>query len=174
MKIHRLAVLLVLPVAGAALAQTWHLVTSSAAPLSDGAHTATATANAGGGQATAQTSVQLVQAGGGGTSTQCPATPPAEAQQAGFTTMALCNDFTQPIPNTAGTGLPSDWRDCDNGFTGGNRNDNVHVWYQTIWYLGYGRHATSRAAVSRCGLIRALANWRSTSPVCRATTSIGQ
>ena len=42
-------------------------------------------------------------------SDQCPATAPAEAQLAGFTTMVFCNDFTKPIPNTAGTGTTQDW-----------------------------------------------------------------
>ena len=53
--------------------------------------------------------------------------------------MALCNDFTQPIPNTAGTGLPSNtsgqcfggqgcWLGCPNP-NGGAGDNSPHVWY---------------------------------------------
>jgi hypothetical protein len=44
-----------------------------------------------------------------GPSAQCSTTPPAEAQKAGFTAMVMCQDFTQPIPNTAGTGVTTGW-----------------------------------------------------------------
>ena len=74
----------------------------------------------------------------GSTSAQC-SSPPAEAAQAGLTTMALCNDFTQPIPNTAGTGLPSNtsgqcfgdqgcWLGCASP-SGGESDNFPHVWY---------------------------------------------
>src|SRR5262245_34392422 len=62
------------------------------------------------------------------TSSQCPATAPAKAAQAGFTTTAFCNDFTQRIPNTAGTGLPSNWLGCPNP-NGGAGDTLPHVWY---------------------------------------------
>ena len=84
----------------------------------------------------ADLSVQIVPAGTT-TSTQCPSVAPAEAQAAGFTTMALCNDFTQPIPNTAGTGLPANWlgvMDANNSCA--YSDTTPHVWYQTLWYLG--------------------------------------
>jgi hypothetical protein len=55
---------------------------------------------------------------------------PAEAAAAGFTTMALCNDFTQPIPNTAGTGLPSDWLGAVPPSSCGTADQNDHVWWQ--------------------------------------------
>jgi len=38
---------------------------------------------------------------------------PADAQTMGFTTVAICNDFTVAIPNTVGTGLPSNWLNCN-------------------------------------------------------------
>jgi hypothetical protein len=85
----------------------------------------------------ANLSVQVTPAGVS-TSGQC-SSAPAEAAQAGFTTMALCNDFTQPIPNTAGTGLPSNtsgncyggsgcWLGCPNP-SGGAGDTYPHVWY---------------------------------------------
>src|SRR5215831_19464196 len=76
----------------------------------------------------ANLSVQVVPTGPT-TSAQCPATAPAEAAQAGFTTMAFCNDFTQPIPNTAGTGLPATWLGLVSS-GGGPADGNDHVWFQ--------------------------------------------
>jgi hypothetical protein len=63
----------------------------------------------------ADLSVQVVPAGKTTTSTQCPSTAPAEAQKAGFTTMVLCEDFTQALPNTAGTGTTTNWMGCASG-----------------------------------------------------------
>jgi hypothetical protein len=71
-------------------------------------------------------------------SAQCPATAPTVAAQAGLTTMALCYDFTQAIPNTAGTGLPSNtsgncyggsgcWIGCPD--VPGDSDAPGHVWW---------------------------------------------
>jgi hypothetical protein len=46
----------------------------------------------------------------------------ADAAAAGFTTTALCNDFTMAIPNTVGTGLPANWINC-------NFDTTPAVWY---------------------------------------------
>jgi hypothetical protein len=75
-----------------------------------------------GGNSSADLSVQVVPAGTAGT---CGATGQVatDLQTVGFTTVALCNDFTTPIPNTVGTGLPSNWLDC--GFGG----DTSSIWH---------------------------------------------
>jgi hypothetical protein len=86
----------------------------------------------------ANLSVQVVPAGSAN-SVQCPVTAPAGAAQAGFTTMAFCNDFTQPIPNIAGTGLPADWFGRPNPpGQGGQADCNHHVWYggEKDYYYG--------------------------------------
>src|SRR5215472_4528784 len=86
----------------------------------------------------ANLSIQVVPAGQT-TSAQCSATPPVEAAQAGFTTAAFCNDFTIAIPNTAGTGLPSNtsgqcfggqgcWLGCASP-SGGETDSYPHIWY---------------------------------------------
>jgi hypothetical protein len=67
----------------------------------------------------ANVSAQIVPAGTT-TSTQCPSTAPAEAQAAGFTTLVLCHDFTQALPNTAGgagnpQGTTTNWMGCTSG-----------------------------------------------------------
>jgi hypothetical protein len=67
-----------------------------------------------GGDPSADLSVQIVLVRTA-PSTQCPSTAPAEAQVAGFTTMVVCEDFTQQIPNTAGTGLTANWNGCASG-----------------------------------------------------------
>jgi hypothetical protein len=66
------------------------------------------------GNPSADLSVQIVPAGPT-TSSQCPNAAPPEAQSAGFTAMVLCEDFTQSIPNSAGTGLTANWNGCGNG-----------------------------------------------------------
>jgi hypothetical protein len=60
-------------------------------------------------------SVQVVPAS---PSNECPSTAPAEAQRAGFTAMVMCQDFTQPIPNNAGTGVTANWNGCGSGSMG--------------------------------------------------------
>jgi hypothetical protein len=76
----------------------------------------------------ADLSVQVIPARAAGT---CGATGQAatDAAAAGFNTVALCNDFTTPIPNTVGTGLPGNWLDCTYGGPSGA------VWYfGSTWY----------------------------------------
>jgi hypothetical protein len=51
----------------------------------------------------------------GASTAQCPSSAPAEAQRAGFTAMVLCNDFTQALPNTAGTGTSLNYWGCAPG-----------------------------------------------------------
>ena len=46
-----------------------------------------------------------------------------DAAAAGFNTCALYNDFTTAIPNSVGTGLPSNWLDCSLD------GDTSAVWY---------------------------------------------
>jgi hypothetical protein len=51
--------------------------------------------------------------------------------------MALCNDFTQAIPNTVGTGLPANWLGVMDANNSCAYSDTAqHVWYQALWYLG--------------------------------------
>jgi|SRR5215472_11851856 len=76
-----------------------------------------------GGNPSADLSVQIAPP----TSAGCGPVP-ADAQTMGFTTVALCNDFTVAIPNTVGTGLPSNWLNCNgNNYVAGavwNYNGN--------------------------------------------------
>ena len=44
----------------------------------------------------------------------------------GFTACIVGNDFTQPIPNTAGTGIPNNWLNCTIGDT-----------TPALWYYGF-------------------------------------
>lgn len=55
----------------------------------------------------------------------------SDATTAGFTTTALCNDFTTSIPNSVGTGLSSNWLDCSmsSAISG------------APWYWGFGLFA---------------------------------
>jgi hypothetical protein len=78
-----------------------------------------------GGNPSANLSVQVVPAGKGtcGTIMGQAAT---DAAAAGFNTCALYNDFTTPIPNTVGTGLPSNWLDC-----------NLDASTSAVWYWGF-------------------------------------
>ena len=62
----------------------------------------------------------------------------ADAAAAGFNTCALGNDFTTPIPNTVGTGLPVNWLDCAaDGST------------SFVWYWGF-IGPTSQVTVPSC------------------------
>lgn len=76
--------------------------------------------------------------------------PPPQAVAAGMTTMALYNDFTSPIPNTVGTGLPSNtagggncyggsgcWLGCNNPSGYGTGDNFPHVWYAPAPDLGF-------------------------------------
>jgi hypothetical protein len=76
-----------------------------------------------GGNPSADLSVQVTP--GGTTSTQCPSTAPAEAVHVGFTAMVLCNDFTQPLPNSAGTTTDPNYWGCVGHGTGGVLNGQV-------------------------------------------------
>lgn len=63
-----------------------------------------------------------------------------DAQTAGFTVAALCNDFTVSVPNMIGTGLPSNWLDCS--MDGGT---------SAVWYMGVADRSSagcSRLAVN--------------------------
>src|SRR5215467_8792046 len=76
-----------------------------------------------GANATANLSVQIVSPGSAGTCGTITGDANSDVQAAGFNTCALYNDFTAPIPNTVGTGLPSNWLNC-------NQSDSpTAVWY---------------------------------------------
>jgi hypothetical protein len=87
------------------------------------------------GTATANLAVQIVA--NTNVSAQCPATAPPQAAAAGMTTQAFCNDFTMPIPNTAGTGLPATWLGCANPGGYGTADSNPHVWYEPTADIGF-------------------------------------
>src|SRR6516225_7800474 len=80
-----------------------------------------------GGNPTADLSVKIVPP----TSAAC-GTVPADVATVGFTTVALCNDFTTAIPNAVGTGLPSNWLNCD----GTQAPVAGNVWH--LWALAGG------------------------------------
>jgi hypothetical protein len=71
--------------------------------------------------------VQVVPAGAPGTCGAIVGQAATDAAAAGFNTCALYNDFTTPVPNSVGTGLPSNWLDCslDSGTS-------------SVWYWGLG------------------------------------
>ena len=92
----------------------------------------------------ANLSVTVVPAAQSSPSAQCPSTPPAAAQRAGYTAMVFCNDFTQPIPNSAGTGTPGGPTTWAQG-CGGPGNS---IWYaqtQTNWDCSEQGQATDPA-----------------------------
>jgi hypothetical protein len=75
-----------------------------------------------GGNPSADLSVQVVPARTGTCGTIM-GQAGTDAAAAGFTTVALCNDFTTAIPNSVGTGLPSGWLNCN-----GDTIDTNAVW----------------------------------------------
>jgi hypothetical protein len=78
-----------------------------------------------GGNPSANLSVQVVPAGKTGTCGTIAGQANTDLAAAGFTTCALYNDFTTPIPNSVGTGLPANWLNC-------NRDSTPAIWYWTI------------------------------------------
>ena len=79
------------------------------------------------GNPSADLSIQVVPAGTAGTCGTIMGQAGTDATAAGFTTCALYNDFTTQIPNTVGTGLPSNWLNCS------TTSDAGGVWN---WYGG--------------------------------------
>ena len=73
-----------------------------------------------GGNPSADLSVQVVPAGTAGTCGTITGQAATDAAAAGFGTCALYNDFTTAIPNTVGTGLPSNWLNCSNTYVAGS------------------------------------------------------
>jgi hypothetical protein len=86
-----------------------------------------------GGNPAADLTVQIVPSGSVGNCGTPLGAAAADVQAAGFTTCARYNDFTTPIPNTVGTGLPNDWLNC-------TQNDTpAAVWYWSLnWIDTYG------------------------------------
>jgi hypothetical protein len=79
-----------------------------------------------GGNPAADLTVQIVPSGSVGNCGTPLGAAAADVQAAGFTTCARYNDFTTPIPNTVGTGLPNDWLNC-------TQNDTpAAVWYWSL------------------------------------------
>jgi len=79
-----------------------------------------------GGNPSANLSVQVIPAGNASTCDAIMGQAATDAATAGFNTCALYNDFTTPIPNTVGTGLPSNWLDC-----------NLDAGTSSVWYWGF-------------------------------------
>jgi hypothetical protein len=77
-----------------------------------------------GGNPSADLWIQVVPATTAGTCGTIMGQAGTDAAAAGFNTCALYNDFTTQIPNTVGTGLPSNWLDCSGTDTGA-----VWNWY---------------------------------------------
>jgi hypothetical protein len=97
------------------------------------------------GQTTAGATTGSTTGGGGSTGT-C-GNPPlgdaaADVQAAGFTTCALYSDFTTPIPNTVGTGLPANWLNCAG-------TSDPATWYLGQYpFYGYSNLKDSNPCVS--------------------------
>jgi hypothetical protein len=83
-----------------------------------------------GGNPSADLSVQVVPAGKAGTCGTIIGQAATDSAAAGFNTCALYNDFTTAIPNTVGTGLPSNWLNCTSGIDTGavwNANSSYNI-----------------------------------------------
>ena len=68
-----------------------------------------------GGNPSANLSVQVVPSGKAGTCGVIMGQVATDTATAGFDTCVLYNDFTTAIPNSVGTGLPSNWLNCNPG-----------------------------------------------------------
>jgi len=66
----------------------------------------------------------------------------ADVASVGFNTVAFCNDFTTTIPNTHGTGLASNWLNC---------NGNNAPVAGNVWHLAYSGSTNTTSCSSANG-----------------------
>jgi hypothetical protein len=93
-----------------------------------------------GGNPSANLSVQVIPAGNASTCDAIMGQAATDAATAGFNTCALYNDFTTAIPNSVGTGLPSNWLDC-----------NLDGSTSAVWYWGFRLFENSSNALPCTG-----------------------
>jgi hypothetical protein len=98
----------------------------------------------------ADLSVKVVPAGKAGICGVIMGQAATDAAAAGFNTCALYNDFTTAIPNSVGTGLPSNWLDC-----------NLDGGTSAVWYWGFASFENSSNALPCTGHVA----WNVTDPV---------
>lgn len=88
------------------------------------------------GTATALATVTVTAPPSSGVCAATGADAQADLAGAGFTTCVIGNDFTQQIPNTAGTGLPQNWLNCALGDT-----------TPAVWYNGFQNYIKTTDAL---------------------------